>query len=100
VLSPRGVARIGLALTVAFVLGSVALAGPKEDVSAATSERGRALGEDHPDKVLPFYADDAGGTLSPMVRANRVVTQASRGKAFSEGCRRIPVLPRTHSRRF
>ena len=56
---PRGVARIGLALTVVFVLGSVALADPKEDVLASTSEWGRALGEDDPDKVLPFYADDA-----------------------------------------
>jgi uncharacterized protein (TIGR02246 family) len=73
VVLPRGVARIGWALTVTFVLGSVALAGPKEDVSAATSEWGRALGEDDPDKVLPFYADDAvlWGTLSPMVRADR-----------------------------
>ena len=72
---PQGVARIGLALTVVFVLGSVALAGPKEDVSASTSEWGRALGEDDPDKVLPFYADDAvlWGTLSPMVRADRAV---------------------------
>ena len=54
-------------------LGSVASAGPKEDVSAATSEWGRALGEDKPDKVLPLYADDAvlWGTLSPTVRADR-----------------------------
>jgi hypothetical protein len=38
-----------------------------------TSEWGRALGEDDPDKVLPFYADDAvlWGTPSPMVRADR-----------------------------
>jgi uncharacterized protein (TIGR02246 family) len=73
VVLPQGVARIGLALTVVFVLGSVALAGPKEDVSASTSEWGRALGEDDPDKVLPLYADDAvlWGTLSPMVRADR-----------------------------
>jgi len=34
---------------------------------------GRALGEDDPDKILPFYADEAvlWGTLSPMVRADR-----------------------------
>ena len=63
----RGVARTGLALTIVLLpLGSVASAGPKEDVSAATSEWGRALGEDEPDKVLPLYADDAvlWGTLS------------------------------------
>jgi hypothetical protein len=34
---------------------------------------GRALGEDDPDKVLPFYSDEAvlWGTLSPTVRADR-----------------------------
>jgi uncharacterized protein (TIGR02246 family) len=70
---PRGVARIGWALTVILLLGSVASAGPKEDVLAVTSEWGQALGEDDPDKVLPLYADDAvlWGTLSPMVRADR-----------------------------
>src|ERR1700733_739277 len=70
----RGVARTGLALTIVLLpLGSVASAGPKEDVSAATSEWGRALGEDQPDKVLPLYANDAvlWGTLSPTVRADR-----------------------------
>src|SRR5262245_20101562 len=48
-------------------------AGPKEDVAAATLAWGQALGEDDPDKVLPFYSDDAvlWGTLSPTVRADR-----------------------------
>ena len=70
----REVARILLALAVVLLpLGSVASAGSKEDVSAATSEWGQVLGEDDPDKVLPLYADDAvlWGTLSPMVRADR-----------------------------
>ena len=70
----RGIARIALVLTVVFLpLSPVALAGPKEDVSAVTSEWGQALGEDDPDKVLLLYADDAilWGTLSPMVRADR-----------------------------
>ena len=70
----REVARILLALTVVLLpLGSVASAGSKEDVSAATSEWGRVLGEDDPDKVLPLYADDAvlWGTLSLMVRSDR-----------------------------
>ena len=53
---PRGVERIGWALTVVILLGSAASAGPKEDVSAVTSEWGRALGEDDPDKVLQLYA--------------------------------------------
>jgi uncharacterized protein (TIGR02246 family) len=54
-------------------LAPVASAGPKEDVAAATSNWARALGEDDPDKVLPFYSEDAvlWGTLSPTVRADR-----------------------------
>src|SRR5580700_7031810 len=70
----RRVARTLLAVAVVLpALGAVASADPNDDVSAATSEWGRALGEDDPDKVLPFYADDAvlWGTLSPMVRADR-----------------------------
>jgi hypothetical protein len=49
------------------------LAGPKEEVAEATLAWGRALGEDDPDKVLPFYSNDAvlWGTLSPTVRADR-----------------------------
>jgi uncharacterized protein (TIGR02246 family) len=67
-------------LSTGFTLGIVLLssipvasAGPKEDVGAATSAWGRALGEDDPEKVLPYYADDAvlWGTLSPTVRGDR-----------------------------
>src|SRR3954463_10831074 len=66
-------------MSTAIALGAVvwsiapALAGPKEDVAAATMTWGRALGEDDPEKVLPFYSDDAvlWGTLSPTVRADR-----------------------------
>jgi uncharacterized protein (TIGR02246 family) len=67
---PRRIAAFTLIL---LSFASVASAGPKEDVSALTSEWGRALGENDPDKVLPFYAEDAvlWGTLSPMVRADR-----------------------------
>ena len=70
----RGVAGTLLAVAVVLpALGTVASADPKNDIAAATSEWGRALDEDDPDKVMPFYADDAvlWGTLSPMVRANR-----------------------------
>lgn len=64
----------GFALTV--VLASIipaAWAGPKEDVASAASRWAQALGEDDPDKILPFYSEDAvlWGTLSPMVRADR-----------------------------
>jgi len=68
------VVNAGLTLSIVLVsFAPLALAGPKEDVAAATLAWGQALGEDDPDKVLPFYSDDAvlWGTLSPTVRADR-----------------------------
>ena len=67
---------VSAALALSIVLlsfASIALVGPKEDVAAATLDWAQALGEDDPDKVLPFYSDDAvlWGTLSPTVRADR-----------------------------
>ena len=64
------------AIALAGVLLSVtsnALVGPKEEVATATLAWGQALGEDDPEKVLPFYADDAAlwGTLSPALRSDR-----------------------------
>ena len=54
-------------------LATIASAGPKEDVAAATATWGAALAEDNPDKVLSLYTEDAvlWGTLSPKVRADR-----------------------------
>ena len=72
-LSLKGVTA-GIVLSVALLfLATVASAGPKEDVAAATLKWAQALGEDEPDKVLSFYSDDAvlWGTLSPTVRADR-----------------------------
>jgi len=65
-----------VALALSIVLWSFAangLVGPKEEIAEATLAWGQALGQDDPDKVLPFYADDAvlWGTLSPTVRADR-----------------------------
>jgi uncharacterized protein (TIGR02246 family) len=71
--SPK-VASAVLALSIVLLsFASNALAGPKEEVAAATMAWGQALGEDDPEKVLPFYLDDAvlWGTLSPTVRADR-----------------------------
>jgi uncharacterized protein (TIGR02246 family) len=71
--SPK-VMSAALALSiVSLSFASNALAGPKEEVAESTLAWGRALGEDDPDKVLPFYSDDAvlWGTLSPTVRADR-----------------------------
>lgn len=68
------VVRAGFTLGVVLLLACpLAWADPKEDVAAAGSAWGKALGEGDPDKVLPFYANDAvlWGTLSPTVRANR-----------------------------
>jgi uncharacterized protein (TIGR02246 family) len=58
---------------IALLSGTVAWAGPKEEVASFTETWARALGEDDPDKVLPLYADDAvlWGTLSPKVRSDR-----------------------------
>jgi hypothetical protein len=49
------------------------LVGPKEEPAAATLAWGQALGEDDPEKILPFYSDDAAlwGTLSPTLRSDR-----------------------------
>src|SRR5437879_12442849 len=52
---------------------SVASAGPKEDVAAATMNWAQTLGQNDPDKVVLLYAADGDlwGTLSPTVRADR-----------------------------
>src|SRR5882757_1343753 len=67
---------VSAALALSIVLlsfASNALVGPKEEVAEVTLAWAQALGEDDPDKVLPFYSDDAvlWGTLSPEVRADR-----------------------------
>jgi len=66
-------ASAGSVLTVVLLsLAPAALAGPQEDVAAAAASWATALGTDDPDKVLPFYSEDAvlWGTLSPTVRAS------------------------------
>jgi hypothetical protein len=56
-----------------FITASVALAGPKDDVAAATIKWGQVLGQNNPDTLVPLYAADGvlWGTLSPTVRADR-----------------------------
>jgi len=58
---------------VVLVTASVAFAGAKEDVAAATMRWADTLGQNDPDKVLALYASDGvlWGTLSPTVRADR-----------------------------
>jgi uncharacterized protein (TIGR02246 family) len=68
------VAIAGSALPVILLsLAPATSAGPKEDVAAAAVSWATALDTDEPDKVLPFYSEDAvlWGTLSPTVRASR-----------------------------
>jgi uncharacterized protein (TIGR02246 family) len=56
-----------------FTGSRVALAGPKEDVAAATAKWAETLGQNDPDKILVLYAPDGvlWGTLSPTVRSDR-----------------------------
>ena len=56
-----------------LLIGSVASAGPKEDVAAATMKWAQTLGQNDPDKVVLLYATDGvlWGTLSPTLRADR-----------------------------
>jgi uncharacterized protein (TIGR02246 family) len=72
--SSRSIASATLAICIVlFSFASSALVGPKEEVAEATLAWGKALGEDDPEKVLPYYSDDAvlWGTLSPTVRSDR-----------------------------
>ena len=67
-------ATAGSLLTVIVLsLAPGASAGPNEDVAAAAASWATALGTDDPEKVLPFYSENAvlWGTLSPTVRASR-----------------------------
>ncbi len=52
---------------------SVASAGPKEDVGAATMKWAQTLGQNDPDQVALLYAPDGvlWGTISTTVRADR-----------------------------
>jgi len=56
-----------------FVTASVASAGPKDDVVAATMKWAKTLEQHDPDTVVLLYATDGvlWGTLSPTLRADR-----------------------------
>ena len=71
--SPKVVSAALPLCMVLFSFGSSALVEPKAEVAAATLAWGQAIGEGDPEKVLPFYSDDAvlWGTLSPTVRSDR-----------------------------
>jgi uncharacterized protein (TIGR02246 family) len=90
-LSSPKLASAAVALSVVFLsFASSAFVEPKEEVAAATLAWGQALGEDDPEKVLPFYADDAvlWGTLSPTVRSD----QAALREYFVTAFKVLPSL--------
>jgi hypothetical protein len=64
---------VAVVLVLSWLLTSGALAGPKEDVQAATTKWAETLGQNDPDKIVLLYATDGvlWGTLSPTLRSNR-----------------------------
>ena len=75
---------VGLACGLFFVTVSVASAGPKDDVAAATMQWAQTLGQNDPDKVVLLYATDGvlWGTLSPTMRADRAALRDYFATAF------------------
>jgi len=73
-----------------LLVGGIALAGAQEDVAAASMKWAAALGENDPDKLLLFYAQDAvlWGTLSPTVRTN----PAALREYFVNAFKALPAL--------
>ena len=96
--APKVSSAVALALSIVSVsFASSALAGPKEEVGAATLAWGQALGEDDPETVLAFYSDDAvlWGTLSTSIRSDRAALRdyfvtAQQRRALAD--RRSPLL--------
>ena len=64
---------VAAVFVVSCLLPSSALAGPKEDIEAATMKWAETLGQNDPDKIVLLYATDGvlWGTLSPTLRSNR-----------------------------
>jgi len=64
---------VAVVLVLNWLLTSSALAGPKEDIQAATMKWAETLGQNDPAKIVLLYATDGvlWGTLSPTLRSNR-----------------------------
>ena len=74
----RWTSAVLVVLSVSMLLAaSVASAGPKEDVAAATMKWAQTLGQNDPDNVVLLYATDGvlWGTLTPTVRADRAAVR-------------------------
>jgi uncharacterized protein (TIGR02246 family) len=76
---------LSILLLSSVLITSIAFAGLKEDVSAATARWEATLGEDDPDTIVPLYAEDAvlWGTLSPTVRSDRAALRDYFVRAFA-----------------
>src|SRR5215470_3718138 len=63
--------KLAISLLACVLAAPGALAGPKEDVAAATAKWGETLGQQNPDTITALYAKDGvlWGTLSPTVRS-------------------------------
>ena len=80
--------RLGLC-GIVFVLGAgfavqTAVAGPKEDVGAATEKWATVFAENNPDTIITLYAKDGvlWGTLSPTLRSDPAAVKAYFVAAF------------------
>lgn len=72
-----------LALSVAFI-APAAIAGPKEDVAAATERWATIFADNNPDTIAALYSSDGvlWGTLSPTVRSDPGTVKAYFVSAF------------------
>jgi uncharacterized protein (TIGR02246 family) len=66
-----GISAVVLVLSAGLALPT-AMAGPQEDVAAATQQWATVFAENNPDTILALYAKDGvlWGTLSPSVRSD------------------------------
>ena len=74
---------VGMSLGLA--MAPAAVAGPKEDVAAATAKWADIFAENNPDTILALYATDGvlWGTLSPTVRSDSGAVRAYFVSAFT-----------------
>ena len=76
--------KLAISLLACVLAAPGALAGPQEDVAAATAKWGETLGQQNPDTITALYAKDGvlWGTLSPTVRSGPEAIRAYFVAAF------------------
>jgi hypothetical protein len=72
-------------LLIGLLASPMALAGPKEDVAAATTKWADVFAQNNPDTISALYAKDGvlWGTLSPTVRSDPTAIKAYFVGAFN-----------------